>query len=458
MITGKLVKNIKMSNYAGVEADTTFSSTSTSCVGVAWDIKRSTYSDTYANTTFGTELYNVGEYGATPYRNGCLPRSLVQSSTSSSTSMSQTSTSVSQTSSSTSLTSSSSSTSTLSSTQTSSSSSIGTSSSSSTSTLSSTQTSSSSSIGISSSTSAPAYSSTTVFLIGLKTTSSSSSSFPPTVTSSSSSSSSASSTSSSTTSALPAVTSLAANTPIICPDHNGANYTDTKGYVYQIQCDIDHGGDDMNNYMAPDFQTCVNQCFSQSQHDCIAVAWVPYRSFANCNFKSDRAPLPAAVPDAQVHLTVHSAVMVSAPPCSSMVCPANTQQYCTTNGQLFKIACEVSYETDPLASYNIQTLPLCLDKCSSYPGGACNGVVFFAAQYRTPGSLTFPSANCHMIAAGNNPMIGSATGGGTSALSQSARNAGFGYYKRSIDEDIEMGAMKPRGLPSIAGRKLAKRS
>lgn len=55
-------------------------------------------------------------------------------------------------------------------------------------------------------------------------------------------------------------------------------------------------------------------------------------------------------------------------------------------------------------------------------------------------------------------MIGSSTGGGTSALSKSARNAGFGYYKRSINEDIEMGAMKPREVRSIAGRKLAKRS
>jgi hypothetical protein len=140
-----------------------------------------------------------------------------------------------------------------------------------------------------------------------------------------------------------------------------------------------------------------------------------------------------------------------------MVCPANTQQYCTTNGKLFKIACEVSYEADPLASYNIQSLPLCVDKCSSYTGGVCNGVVFFASQYRVPGSLTLPSANCHLIAGGVNPMTGGQTGGGISALSQSERNLGRGVYKRGID-DVEFAEMKPREAVAVAGRKLIKRS
>lgn len=239
---------------------------------------------------------------------------------------------------------------------------------------------------------------------------------------------------SSTTSTDMALSTLGPNSPINCPSDNGRNFTDTQGLVYQIQCDTDHGGDDIGNEVAASFQQCIADCFAQQNHDCIGVAWVPSRSFANCYFKGDRNTLPASASDVSLGFAVHSAVLVSAPPCTSLSCPANTSQYCMSNGELFKMSCEIAYMTEMLAGMNVATIGECIDSCSSGWPGVCNGVTFFAAQYRPPTAMSFPSSNCYPFSVGNNPVSYTAANGGSSALTRNARNAGYGLWRRELDD------------------------
>ena len=255
--------------------------------------------------------------------------------------------------------------------------------------------------------------------------------------------------SSSTSSATSAVGS---NLPINCPADNGKNFVDSKGYTYQIKCHIDLPGDDLSMVEVSSFEACIESCFSSQNHDCVAVSWVPERANGNCFYKGDRQNLPTELSDTTLGITVHSAVLISAPACSTLSCPENSSQYCTSNNELFKMSCEIAYQTDALGGFNLKTLGECIDKCSSVWPGVCNGVVFFAAQYRASTSKSFPTTNCYPFASGDNPVSYELAAGGTSALTRNARNIGQGLWRRTFEVDTILQSRNVATVSSPHGR------
>jgi hypothetical protein len=137
----------------------------------------------------------------------------------------------------------------------------------------------------------------------------------------------------------------------------------------------------------------------------ISVAYVPRNAINNRWPKFDSNPLPRAT----TNYFVQSAVLVSAPPCSAYKCPANDAQYCTSNGELFKIFCIVYYSGSDLASLNLEFLYQCIDACSSGWPGVCNGVTFH-------GNEVPANANCYSFAVATEEYGSSMTNSVWSAL------------------------------------------
>jgi hypothetical protein len=86
-----------------------------------------------------------------------------------------------------------------------------------------------------------------------------------------------------------------------------------------------------------------------------------------------------------------------------------------------------------LGNFNLQTLPECIDACSSGWPGVCSGVTFLPAQWKDPAKKGFPTTNCYPFAEGDNPVSYANAAGGVSALSRTARNQGYGLWKRSSE-------------------------
>jgi hypothetical protein len=93
-----------------------------------------------------------------------------------------------------------------------------------------------------------------------------------------------------------------------------------------------------------------------------------------------------------------------------------------SGGEMFKMSCEIAYQTTQLASLTFSTLSQCIDACSSQWPGVCNGVNFYPAL-----------STCYPFAIANNPVAFQQANGGQSAITRTARNGGYGLWKREID-------------------------
>jgi hypothetical protein len=78
----------------------------------------------------------------------------------------------------------------------------------------------------------------------------------------------------STTTSSPSLTTSSSSTssptssltPLSCPASDGQTYADANGYVHQIECNTDHGGDDIGPETFSAFEECIDSCFSQADH------------------------------------------------------------------------------------------------------------------------------------------------------------------------------------------------
>jgi len=218
----------------------------------------------------------------------------------------------------------------------------------------------------------------------------------------------------------PAPSQLTAPAQINCFNNynDGAFYKAANGNVYQVHCHMYPSGGDIQMVTVTGSDACVNLCSTTAS--CVAAAWVA--SANACFLKSVRSPLPAAISDTSQGKEVDMIVLVSAPPCSTMTCPANDGSYCMSNGNLFQISCSTWYQTSSLGSTTATSLGACMDYCTSTFGASCHGANFFTS-----------SGSCAPFSVANNPNPPFvASNGGISAIDLSLLNQGFGPHPLAL--------------------------
>lgn len=214
---------------------------------------------------------------------------------------------------------------------------------------------------------------------------------------------------------------------------DGAQYTTPSGLTFKISCHADHIGGDIFNFMATDFSHCIAAC--STYPGCYGVAWVPFRTYANCNFKTASQALPPLTPDSMgPYSEVDVAMLLGAPSCASMSYPQADAQWCQSSTGLvptiYKISCKTIYATEYLAEVNARTLGACINLCFGQYTGHCNAVDYYVPEY--------PGANsCLIVSQLGNPSPADDTNGGMSATPLQALFQGYGpvtYQRRDIGQ------------------------
>ncbi|KAF1984824.1 multicopper oxidase [Aulographum hederae CBS 113979] len=197
-----------------------------------------------------------------------------------------------------------------------------------------------------------------------------------------------------------------------CPYENGTVYTDSEGYRYEINCDVNFSGGDMSgeSFYAGSLAECMTRC---SELDgCILATWVkgspkgacyPKKSIGteksrdkvHCGKLIGKGPKPSALPTSTVVTSYSASTTVSTlPTATSDLCPSmNGTSYADSCGAVWKIECGIDHHGGDIhgGGQYVPGLAACINVCSSTEGcvdvswvrGSPNGACYIKSSVGT---------------------------------------------------------------------------
>lgn len=187
--------------------------------------------------------------------------------------------------------------------------------------------------------------------------------------------------------------------PTDCPFENEIIYNATNGMGFDIECDRDYYGDDMDfstldqqdqSLALPVIHTdtmkeCIETC-SENRPICLGVSWNPDLSLGwpNCYPKSrnDRKSLRT------VSYAIHTAMAVVE---YNSSCVDNIDYISSANDKTYRTSCSQSDDSPSIDSTHAPNFESCMETCASYH---VNGTSCIAVNY--DGSFRNGYDNCYM--------------------------------------------------------------